>query len=168
MKKLISVIFIYLFLSFSCSALAKGGHGGSTSSVYVHGYTKSNGTYVEPHYRSAPDGNFDNNWTTKGNVNPYTGKEGTLVSPPNGTSGGYDPSYSPSSAISPLPLSSAGGYDPHTNNNLPSYQQPLTNYQNNPTANTYGNDSWVEQSCPKIMGPSLWKDCVQRETRALR
>jgi hypothetical protein len=47
------------------------------SQVHVKGYYKSNGTYVQPHMRSNPDGNQYNNWSTKGNVNPYTGKEGT-------------------------------------------------------------------------------------------
>src|SRR5262245_25768429 len=65
---------------------AKGhARGGDVS---VRGYTKSNGTYVAPHMRSAPDGNFWNNWTTKGNVNPYTGVPGTRVTPPDGY-GGY-------------------------------------------------------------------------------
>ena len=45
--------------------------------VSVRGYYRSNGTYVQPHYRSNPDGNFGNNWSTYGNVNPYTGKTGT-------------------------------------------------------------------------------------------
>lgn len=45
--------------------------------VKVDGYFRSDGTYVQPHYRSDPDGNFDNNWSTEGNVNPYTGKPGT-------------------------------------------------------------------------------------------
>jgi hypothetical protein len=57
-------------------------YGPSGSDVYVHGYVKRDGTYVQPHMRSAPDGNFWNNWSTKGNVNPYTGKEGTRVTPP--------------------------------------------------------------------------------------
>ena len=43
-------------------------------SVYVKGYTKKNGTYVQPHYRSAPDGNPYNNYSFPGNVNPHTGK----------------------------------------------------------------------------------------------
>jgi hypothetical protein len=34
-------------------------------SVYVNGYYKSNGTYVAPHVRSAPDGNPYNN------ISPY-------------------------------------------------------------------------------------------------
>jgi len=45
--------------------------------TYVNGYYKSNGTYVQPHYRSDPDSSVSNNWSTKGNVNPYTGKAGT-------------------------------------------------------------------------------------------
>lgn len=49
----------------------------ATAQVYVHGYTTKNGTYVAPHYRSAPDGNVYNNWSTIGNVNPYTGQPGT-------------------------------------------------------------------------------------------
>jgi len=46
--------------------------------VHVRGYTKKNGTYVQPHYRSRPDGNVFNNWSTQGNTNPYTGKRGTV------------------------------------------------------------------------------------------
>lgn len=45
--------------------------------VHVKGYYRKDGTYVRPHYRSNPDGNFFNNWSTYGNINPYTGKEGT-------------------------------------------------------------------------------------------
>ena len=45
--------------------------------VYVNGYTRSNGTYVQPHYRSAPDHSRSNNWSTQGNYNPYTGQPGT-------------------------------------------------------------------------------------------
>jgi TPR repeat protein len=39
---------------------------------------------VAPHYRSAPDHNPYNNWSTKGNVNPYTGKAGTKNVPSTG------------------------------------------------------------------------------------
>ncbi|WP_197077514.1 hypothetical protein [Hyphomicrobium sp. 99] len=44
---------------------------------YVHGYTRSNGTYVEPYYKSSPNNSTFDNYSTKGNVNPYTGQEGT-------------------------------------------------------------------------------------------
>jgi|GEM_PF-932372 hypothetical protein len=56
-------------------------------SVRVRGYFRKNGTYVSPHYRSSPDGIFSNNWSTKGNINPFTLEEGTRVTPP-GRSGG--------------------------------------------------------------------------------
>ena len=45
--------------------------------VFVQGHLRSNGSYVQPHYRSNPDGNVSNNWSTYGNINPYTGKVGT-------------------------------------------------------------------------------------------
>jgi len=38
--------------------------------------------HVREHFRSVSDGNFWKNWSTKGNVNPYTGKPGTRVTPP--------------------------------------------------------------------------------------
>jgi len=46
--------------------------------VRVKGYVKKDGTYVAPHYRSAPDGNRFNNYSARGNINPYTGKAGTV------------------------------------------------------------------------------------------
>jgi hypothetical protein len=48
-----------------------------SGSVHVHGYTRKNGTYVAPHVRTAPDSTKYNNWSTRGNINPYTGKAGT-------------------------------------------------------------------------------------------
>jgi len=63
---LIFIIFIFT------SILPCYGRG----AVHVNGYFRKNGTYVQPHYRSAPDGNFYNNWSTEGNINPYTGEEG--------------------------------------------------------------------------------------------
>jgi hypothetical protein len=49
----------------------------SAGDTSVRGYYRNNGTYVQPHMRSAPDGNPYNNYSTKGNVNPYTGQAGT-------------------------------------------------------------------------------------------
>ncbi len=45
--------------------------------VRVKGKTRKNGIYVQPHYKSSPDKSRYNNYGTKGNVNPYTGKKGT-------------------------------------------------------------------------------------------
>lgn len=45
--------------------------------TYVKGHTRSNGTYVQPHYRSDSNSTTRDNWSTKGNTNPYTGRQGT-------------------------------------------------------------------------------------------
>ncbi|XAK37659.1 hypothetical protein AAID93_08995 [Campylobacter coli] len=45
--------------------------------VYVKGHYRKNGTYVAPHYKSNPNGYKHDNWSTKGNRNPYTGEYGT-------------------------------------------------------------------------------------------
>ena len=42
--------------------------------VRVRGYYRKDGTYVRPHYRSAPDGNPYNNYSFPGNYNPNTGR----------------------------------------------------------------------------------------------
>jgi hypothetical protein len=62
---------------------------------YVRGYYRSNGTYVQPYYRSNPDGYFYNNYSTYGNINPYTGTLGTKRYPSynSGYSSSYYPSY---------------------------------------------------------------------------
>jgi len=52
----------------------------SSAGDYVDGYLKKSGTYVAPYYRSTRDGNTYNNWSTKGNTNPYTGKRGGVNS----------------------------------------------------------------------------------------
>jgi hypothetical protein len=49
----------------------------ANAEVSVGGYYRGNGTYVQPHYRSDPDGNPDNNWSTYPNVNPHTGVRGS-------------------------------------------------------------------------------------------
>ena len=45
--------------------------------VHVDGHYRSNGTYVQPHYRSSPNNSYNDNWSVKGNSNPYTGQSGT-------------------------------------------------------------------------------------------
>ena len=44
---------------------------------HVKGYTKKNGTHVAPYHRTDKNHTKRDNWSTKGNVNPYTGKKGT-------------------------------------------------------------------------------------------
>lgn len=50
--------------------LAQGSH-------YVQPYTRSNGTYVPGHYQTNPNSSTYDNWSTKGNTNPYTGEKGS-------------------------------------------------------------------------------------------
>ena len=46
------------------------------ANFYVRGYTRRDGTYVQPHYRSSPDNSYNNNWSVSPNVNPRTGQQG--------------------------------------------------------------------------------------------
>lgn len=67
----------------------------------VSGYVKKDGTYVAPHYRSSPDSSKLNNYSTQGNVNPYTGKTGTVdpYAPPKPAA----PSFNPPPQLPALP-----------------------------------------------------------------
>jgi hypothetical protein len=47
------------------------------SPVRVRSYVRHNGQYVGPHFRTAPNHTKLDNWSTRGNVNPYTGRIGT-------------------------------------------------------------------------------------------
>lgn len=64
-----------------------------TASVYVDGYTRSDGTYVEGHYRSSPNDTVSDNYSTEGNVNPYTDEEGNRDV--------YDDSYNSADVVTP-------------------------------------------------------------------
>ncbi len=53
------------------TAIAKADH-------YVNGYVRSSGTYVQPHMQSNSNSNSYDNYSTRGNTNPYTGSSGTV------------------------------------------------------------------------------------------
>ena len=79
MKTAIIIIFA---LAIATPALAKGsrtstGTGAKMSSHSVRGHVTKRGTYVAPHRQSTRDSSKTNNWSTKGNTNPYTGKPGS-------------------------------------------------------------------------------------------
>lgn len=80
MKKIIITAAICCVLA--TTAIAKGG-GGSTgghvnsSSHSVAGHVTKSGTYVAPSRATNPNTTKTDNYTQKGNVNPYTGKAGT-------------------------------------------------------------------------------------------
>ena len=64
-----------LFMTLVLATLAQFAFG--QKQVYVNGYYRSNGTYVQPHYRTSPNKTVYDNWSTYPNVNPYTGQTGT-------------------------------------------------------------------------------------------
>lgn len=49
----------------------------SVAGQRVKGYVKKNGTYVAPHYKSKSNSTASDNYSVKGNSNPYTGAKGT-------------------------------------------------------------------------------------------
>ena len=63
--------------------------------THVEGYIRDDGTYVEPHYRSQPDAYDDNNYSTLGNTNPYTGNSGTVNPPSIGGGRGSENDFKP-------------------------------------------------------------------------
>lgn len=63
------LIISFLLLVFSCECYA---------TTYVKGYTRKDGTYVNGYYRSTPNHTKLDNYSTRGNYNPYTGKVGTI------------------------------------------------------------------------------------------
>jgi hypothetical protein len=46
--------------------------------VHVGGHVTRSGTYVAPHMRTEPNRTKFDNYSSKPNVNPYTGKAGTV------------------------------------------------------------------------------------------
>lgn len=67
MKKILS-IFVVLALCLTSVLTAY-------ADTHVKGYYRKNGTYVQPHYRSDRNWTKADNWSTKGNINPRTGKK---------------------------------------------------------------------------------------------
>ena len=74
MKKLLFALIAFSLASAPCLIITDASAKGSTS---VKGYTQKSGTYVAPHQRTAPNKTKSDNYSTKGNTNPYTGKKGT-------------------------------------------------------------------------------------------
>ncbi|MCS3416144.1 hypothetical protein M2399_002023 [Pseudomonas sp. BIGb0450] len=90
MKKIIVLSVLAVAVAFSSSSVfargsSFGGHSSSHSGYSsssrsdhtIRAYTKSNGTHVGSSHATNPDATRNNNYSTKGNVNPYTGKLGT-------------------------------------------------------------------------------------------
>jgi hypothetical protein len=80
------------FTAVACSL--SGMSGEAFADNYVNGYVRNDGTYVQPHYQKNPNNTKLDNYSTQGNVNPYTGKAGT-VDPykPSNSYGGSNTGY---------------------------------------------------------------------------
>lgn len=64
--KVLTVVLLSLVIASTCFA-----------DEYVKGYTRRDGTYVNGYNRSDRDTSYNNNYSTRGNTNPYTGESGT-------------------------------------------------------------------------------------------
>ncbi len=76
-----SLLFVSLVaaLSVSLPVQAKkssGLSGSSGGSHSVRGHVRKDGTYVQPHHATNQNSTQRDNWSSKPNVNPYTGKLG--------------------------------------------------------------------------------------------
>lgn len=65
---------LLLIAMFICLSISPA----SARNTQVKPYSRSNGSFVMPHNRTAPDNKVFNNYSAKGNINPYTGKMGTV------------------------------------------------------------------------------------------
>jgi len=74
--KIMRKLFVCAFLSVATFCIGQD--------VFVNGYITGDGNYVQSHYRTPPDNTQYNNYSTVGNVNPYTGKAG-YIQPTYGT-----------------------------------------------------------------------------------
>lgn len=92
-----------LALVLAGGAVAQGVH-------YVSGYVRSDGTYVAPHYQTNPNNTRNDNFSTRGNIDPYTGQAGTK--PPDNGFG-----------VNGFPLP----YNPYSTPFTPYGQQPYVN-----------------------------------------
>lgn len=74
MKRIISVFLIIASLLFIVPVISTQAY----AVTRVKGYTKNSGTYVAPHFKQSPNKTKFDNFSTKGNINPFTGKKGTV------------------------------------------------------------------------------------------
>jgi len=143
--------------------------------VYVNGYYRSNGTYVQGHYRTAPNSTNLDNFSTKGNTNPYTGKSG-WITPDNNSSNYYNnntyskPSYSSSNTYNST--YSKPSYSNSTNSYRTEWKSSSSGYNfyfkgtNVSTSNEWrGNDLIVYYDSYAYLLPNFEenKDGIKRE-----
>lgn len=94
---------VWFVVAVGLAALSAGGVAMADTSV--RGYTRHDGTYVQPHVRSPSNSTTYDNYSTRGNTNPYTGQAGTHNPYGSGSSpygsGGYGSSPNPYGTTAP-------------------------------------------------------------------
>lgn len=85
-KLLLAIVVLLSSLCFSFAGQRRYGidySGGLENPKYerVDGYNRKDGTYVEPYYRTKANDTIEDNYSTRGNQNPWTSKRGTVESP---------------------------------------------------------------------------------------
>lgn len=73
----IGALALAVCVAVAAPAFAKGSGGAKGGSHSVRGHVRKDGTYVPPHHATNPNNTHKDNWSSKPNVNPYTGNAGT-------------------------------------------------------------------------------------------
>lgn len=101
----------------------------NSNNHYVNGYHRRDGTYVKGHYRTNRNHTNRDNYSTKPNVNPYTGKKG-YIEPDNNYLPSYNYFTTPSYNYTPTP-----SYDYPPTYNSSTYKSNIsTNSNYNPVS----------------------------------
>lgn len=67
-----------LYVTAACCASIVSSQALAQRSTWVRPTIRSDGTFVQGHMRTAPNATRADNWSSSPNVNPYTGKVGTV------------------------------------------------------------------------------------------
>jgi len=133
------------------------------SQVRVSGYTRKNGTYVEPHMRSSPNNNPYDNYSFPRNTNPYTGKISTgnpdtyLDNYYNKRSNNID--YSNTGL-----LKDVNPYMGNTNNTPPNTEYYLNNSINNNEFNSYTTPNYpIVNSSNDVFSSDYYKNYNEKK-----
>ena len=134
MKRILNFILFCLIILISGNLVAQV----NQNHVKVKGYHKSDGTYVQPHNRTAPNNSNRDNFSTLGNVNPYTLKRGHIV--PDAKSYNFIKSNSDifkNSSLDFLNVKTNTSYKFNRHSEKPEYKTTSSvNFRDNPTNNS--------------------------------
>lgn len=121
MKKLLFGLILLTLIPFTVI-----GQNRSSSDVYVNGYVRKNGTVVPGYYRSAPNNTNRDNFSTRGNINPYTKSKGN-IDPDNSS---RNSTYSYSNGIKTETRVSSNNLSNFSSNKLNKNKEPKPNFYN--------------------------------------